>query len=390
MKFVINKKVFADALSRIVRAVAVKEEDDNTVQNINIDAQEEKIEFSAFNGTEFQMRTTVSNADFFKMEETGTHAVPGKQLHALISSYPDGDILVEFEKNKDADDDALGKMQFYVGGKKTKNKRHSLVATSAEWDLDYEVEGHEMSMAPDKFDDIVGKTNFAASSEKYRGSLQGILWDIGKEETHIVATDGRRMSHLILDDVSAKKAVRASIPAYDLRELSRTFSKSLSDIKITVNNSKMKLEQECLYGSVEAVVHGFEDTYPEYQKVVDAKRDAIEFTLDTSMLNPILSRIVSISPTEADFFIGEDKIRITSDASVGDYEEDLAITDFSGEEAVVRMTLGYVKEMISVAESQIVKVRIGSLDRPIEFAIDSSCSFMIQPLERKEVDTLPD
>jgi DNA polymerase III sliding clamp (beta) subunit (PCNA family) len=295
------------------------------------------------------------------------------------------------EKNEKSEEDSgWGKLQFYSGGKKTKKKRHSLIGSSVSWNVDYDIEGNEITITPDRLAYIINKTYFAASVEKYRGSLQGVLWDVSKSKTHIVATDARRMSHLVLDDVKASKNIRASIPAVVLRDAARVFAKGVEDVKITLNESKMKLEQECQYGNAEAIISGYEDTYPKYESVVDAERDSIEFILDTSALQEIIDRVTAISPNDADFFIEENSIKITSDASIGDYEEELPITDFKGESAVVRMSLNYVREMISVSDSQPVKVRIGSLSRPIEFVVNAGFSFMIQPIERKEVDTLPE
>ena len=114
----------------------------------------------------------------------------------------------------------------------------------------------------------VERVGFAASSDDSRPVLTGMLWDVGKDSVSVVATDGYRLSKLLLPLDSAGTIEKTILlPALVLREVVRVFGE-LKNNEVSFSWSE-KEKQVFFYSTdIEVVARVLDGEFPAYQAVI--------------------------------------------------------------------------------------------------------------------------
>ncbi len=112
---------------------------------------------------------------------------------------------------------------------------------------------------------VIYRTQFAASTEEVRYLLNGLHFNLNKEKTEVVATDGIRQLALTYCDLLERTEETDSftVPLKAIKEIARTFANS-QEIKVSLGKNQLILSDDYATLSTRLV----EGEYPKYREII--------------------------------------------------------------------------------------------------------------------------
>ena len=117
----------------------------------------------------------------------------------------------------------------------------------------------------DTLRNVIYRTEFAASTEEVRYLLNGLHFNLNKEKTEVVATNGIRQLALTYCDLLERTEETDSftVPLKAIKEISRTFANS-QEIKVSLGKNQLILSDDNATLSTRLV----EGEYPKYHQII--------------------------------------------------------------------------------------------------------------------------
>ena len=144
--------------------------------------------------------------------------------------------------------------------------------------------------------ELFAKTAFSMSKDEIRYYLNGVylhpVEEEGKKLLRAVATDGHRMALAqIACPKGADKLPSGIIPSKTVREFDRLFTNAKGSLKMEVSKTLVSFKM----GSVSLVSRLVEGSFPDYGKVIPAKKGEAELKVDSATLAQMIDRVCAIS-----------------------------------------------------------------------------------------------
>ncbi len=95
----------------------------------------------------------------------------------------------------------------------------------------------------------------------------GVFFDIGEEESRIVATDGHRLVRLVRSDISAAKPVSFIAPEKALTLVSKTLDEADCEMVVTGDHVSFQSGKTCV------ITRLINEQYPKYESVIPREND---------------------------------------------------------------------------------------------------------------------
>lgn len=209
--------------------------------------------------TTFQIKTSVPA----KVEGEGKICLPGRFLTAFVDALPDGEVVIEVNE--------AGTKAKVVGGE----CKYTLSAMNAdEFPVMSEPEnGDGFDIPANTAKEMLRKVEYAMGNDSARKVLQGVNVCTTGKMIRMVATDGKRLSMVecFFEMSGAKEASLGTLPRAVVKELSSLLGKMElgRDVKMTTDGKTVRVSSES--GEFEIMAKLYEDTYPNWTKVVPAK-----------------------------------------------------------------------------------------------------------------------
>ena len=210
---------------------------------------------------------------------------------------------------------------------------------------------------------VLRKTKFAVPTEKARHSLKGLYFNLLKDRTEVVATDGSKLALAYCESIKlAESSDGFIVPLKAVKEIGRTFANS-PQIKIA------RIENQILFADEHATLTTklINGEYPPYEIIVanSPERRAVV------QREPILSVIRRLSllsnPKCPSVYleIDEQNIRISPKLSAQDEEcETLAVESSTGK-VHVRISSQFLIDALEHIETESFALEFSSTMRPI-------------------------
>ncbi len=127
------------------------------------------------------------------------------------------------------------------------------------------IEENAITVDGDTLRNVIFRTEFAASREEVRYLLNGLHFNLNKEKTEVVATDGIRQLALTYCDIleSTEETNGFTVPLKAIKEISRTFANS-QQIKVSFGKNQLILSDDNATLSTRLV----EGEYPKYHEII--------------------------------------------------------------------------------------------------------------------------
>lgn len=225
--------------------------------NILLATEEGRLKFSATN-----LETGISFWARAKVEEEGSFTVPAKIFSEFVASLPKEKAEITQEENM---------LRVKCG---TYEASFNGINASEFPLIPVFPEGEYFSFEAEVFTNALKKVSFAATTDEGRPVLTGVLLQFGEKEMAVVATDGYRLSKMVVpkpEEVSPKKMLKADrllIPARALSEIVRLSLEGEEKKKIklallpTHNQAIFSLDE------IQIVTQLLGGEFPAYEKII--------------------------------------------------------------------------------------------------------------------------
>ncbi|MFH0936705.1 MAG: DNA polymerase III subunit beta [Candidatus Daviesbacteria bacterium] len=363
MKFSILQQDLWGALQSVSRSVGVRSQLP-VLGNILISATEGKLKLAATN-LEIGVVKTI-NAE---IKEEGEITIPAKTLVEVVANL--GGEKIEFVATIE---------QVEISTSTFSSKLNGISAS--EFPTIPLIGKQAVNLDPEVLIKSLPQITFTAAADDGRPALTGILTEIKDKKLQLVATDGYRLAHKIME-VKEDSNFNSLIPRRTFEEIGRLISEDEVD-KITISISDDQNQIIFQFGNTQVSSRLIEEKFPAWEKIIPtgAKAriivDRMEF-LKAVKLASVFSR------SEANIVRLQNlpqKLILTSEAKeLGNQQKEVE-AEVEGEEINIAFNTKFLQDVLSaVNSSQIILELSGNLSAAILKPIgEEGLEYIIMPV----------
>lgn len=250
MKFSISSGALMSGLSAVIGAVPSKATLP-ILETVLFESEDNKLKLCA---TDLEV-SIIEYVDA-EVSEPGTIAIPARRLLETLRQLPD--IPVSFEV------DERSQISF-----KTDKGKYKLVGEKGDEfpEIPALEDGLTLSANTEALKNALRKTGFAVSNDDLRPAMMGVYFQLGSEESKIVATDGHRLVRLVRRDIVASEARDFIVPEKSLHLTLKTLDGD--ETEITVSEDHVRFQS----GNTVLVSRLINEQYPNYESVIPREND---------------------------------------------------------------------------------------------------------------------
>ncbi len=254
-----------------------------------------------------------------KIEKKGAITVPVKVFSEFINTLPSGTVMLENVEEV---------LKVSLGSFKAS---FQTINASEYPEFPKSEEGKEKKISLKDLKTIAEKVGFAASSDDSRPVLTGILWDMGKSKSKLIATDGYRLSLLSLPLKSVKgEENKLLIPSFVSNEVVRVFGE-IAEENVSMLWSKEQKQVFFASEDLEVVTRVLEGEFPNYQAVIPSD-ELIRINIRTDQLIQATKMAAIFARESANIIkwkVGKKNLEISANSP--QLGENISIVEYEGE-----------------------------------------------------------
>ncbi len=250
MKFSVSSNELNKALSAVVGAVPNKATLP-ILETILFETEEGNLKLTATD-----LEISIIETLPVEVEESGSVAIPARRLIETLRQLPNIPVFFEVDERKN--------VQF-----KTDKGNYKLVGEDA--DEFPEVPSLENAVNIDTTSEAIhkaiSKTIFAVSSDDLRPAMMGVYFEVGKEESRFVATDGHRLVRYVNKDMHASDDINFIVPDKALGLANKSLHGDSCSLNVTQDHARFES------GSTVLITRLINEQYPNYDSVIPRDND---------------------------------------------------------------------------------------------------------------------
>jgi len=366
MKFTISKDDFLEGLGHVQNVVSTR----TTLpilSNVLIEAEEDGLRL-----TTTDLDVGVSGTVPAEVTEAGSTTLPARRLAGIVRELPAVDVEVTVDLSKNQATINCGASHFKIIGLDA--KEFPSVA-----DLD---DAHEFKIQQGVLLDALKKTAYASSSDETRYVLNGIHFVFEKGTMTLVATDGRRLAHVVNDLEFPEGQERSFIvPSKAIQELTRLLGTEGS-LRLRLSDSQVAFE----VGDSLLVSKLIEGQYPDFRRVIPAETKH-RVTFEREMLTSVVNRVALLTSDKSSSVklrFEDDQITVTANSpNIGEAVESLSVK-YKGEPMEVAFNPGFLVEPLKSIDSDEVFLELIDENSPGVIKNNSNFLYVIMPMRVNE------
>jgi DNA polymerase-3 subunit beta len=369
MHFTIGQSDFLEALTAVSNIVPARTPLP-IIGNVMISARGDELALSA---TDLDLSVTVRAPA--SVEEDGRVTLPARKLTDMIRALPSSLVRVKAEREHVTVE--CESSRFRVNGLPAED-----FPSFPELDFD-----QAFSVTAGNVEQMASRTAFAASTEDTRPILNGVLWQIGDDVMHMVATNGHRLARasVRLEDKAKRPARDVIVPPKALVQVGRIFAPD-DEVKVAFD------EKQIGFRGDRGVVFSrlIEGPYPNYEQVIPRDNDK-KLQADKERLASALRRMAVIASDQTHrvrLSMAEDMLKFfVSTPDVGEGTEQMSVA-YDGDPLDIGFNANYLLEVLRFVDSDEVEMTFkaperAALLRPADGEKDSYLC-LVMPLRLQE------
>jgi len=237
---------------------------------------------------------------------------------------------------------------------------------------------------------MIQKSSFAVSRDETRACLCGVLWEIDKKRSGMVATDGHRLGSCFYEgDFKVGERLKCIVSPKSLLHIARILSSEEEQNKVEID-----IGEKYILFSGDAVVlcsKLIEGPYPDYEKVIP-KSNAKMSVIKRDILQEAVRRVSVLSNQKTHlvkFAFRKDELEIVVlNRDIGGEARQRIPVEFDGEEHSIGFNAAYLSEILGIISSEKIRMEMSTqisacLLFPEEHT-DSRDLYLIMPLRIME------
>lgn len=309
------------------------------LSNILVEADSEGVRLS---GTDLDIAVSLRvPAD---VEEPGTLTVPAKKLQELARELPA--LPAKVSGKAERLELRCGRAVFRINGLPSEEFP---AFPSVDFERSWKIKGKVLRS-------LIHRTAFAVSTEESRPILNGVLWQLGRADMKMVATNGHRLARMTVPvEVATGEAVDLIVPPKALSQVDRIFS-SDADIEVARSQNHLGFRD----GGRQVFTRLIEGPYPDYEQVIPKDNDKAATTEKAPFLQ-VLRRMAVVASEQTHRvrlnFAG-DIVRFSVETpDLGDASEELEV-HYEGEPLEIGFNANYLLEVLKYMPTDDIRMEL--------------------------------
>jgi DNA polymerase III subunit beta len=374
MKIIVDREQLASAFA-LAGSVAPSRSPKEILQNVKLTAIGDKITLEA---TDMEMSIRAQVGGEFSIQQEGTVLLPVGRTAAILRESTDEDIVIE-----------LDGVTIFIKGKTAKFRLPSsnpdeFPRVQQFGDTDYLlVEARALKAA-------IQRTVFATDAESSRYALGGIKIEMdGEHRAVAIGTDGRRLTycHFIVEKVGGCEHFDASkatiVPSVAAKLLERSIEPKDGPVKIAARSNDVIVESD----RCTIFTRLIEGRYPNWRQVIAGiTHDHSRIDVPNGCLRACIRQaaITTSNETRGVLVTFDDGSMVieSETAELGQSRIETPIS-YDDDTKVVKVDHRFVADFCNVIQpDEIIGIRVGSQNEPIELASGDDYKCVIMPMAR--------
>jgi DNA polymerase III, beta subunit len=365
MKFTCEKNSFAREISFAQEIIASKNAL-SIMSNVLLEASEGTLSLKATD-----VKVSFETSIPVDTSEPGSVTVFCDKLSGILSTIPEGDLMIEQDDSKVIVRPTFKKVRFQL---KTISSEKFPEIPDVSDDLFFAVPAKE-------FKEMITQTIFAVSDDETRYFMNGVFFEKAPDGLVMVATDGRRLSYV-------KKTFETKIPDFKgvivppkILGLVAKRAPEEGLIGIAVTDKSIFFR----FGSYKISSVLIEGQFPNYQKVIPESQKNRITVKRTELLDALrrVSVFVEQKSRRTFFGVSEGQIVVSSEESdLGTAREELPC-QYSGPETTIALNFKYVEDPLKVMEAEEIAIDFTEPNRAITVSPEPKTDYfhVVMPMQ---------
>ncbi|HUU27327.1 MAG TPA: DNA polymerase III subunit beta [archaeon] len=276
------------------------------------------------------------------VEESGSITIPARKFGEIVRALPNSPIAIE--KTDEKVKITCEKSNFILPGL-PKSDYPSFPVKSFEGA--YKFSNSTMRK-------LVATTSYAASKEDDRPILKGILWEIDKEESSMVGTNGHRLAKIVCKEkMDLETPISVVVPPKAMEMIEKLCSEQ-GQVEIVIDGRHIGIRED----DIVIFSRLIEGTYPNYEQVIPLYNNKIAI-VDTVKLEEALRRMLILANTVTHrirlYFQEKQATVSVRTEEQGEGEETIEI-DYTDEPLEIYFNGSYLTDVLKYVECEQVKI----------------------------------
>ncbi|TCU34051.1 DNA polymerase III subunit beta [Rhizobium azibense] len=349
MKFSIEKSVIAKAIAHASRIVE-KRSTIPILANVVLRAD----------GAELSLRTTDLDLEASltipaDVDVAGATTVPATLLSDIVRKLAGDTVSFVMEAGGDS---------IMVGAGRSKFKLQCLPEHDMP-DLNVGAFSHDFTMPAAHLKKLIGRTQFAISTEETRYYLNGIFMhaadELGRPVLRAVATDGHRLARVDVEQPHGASGMPGIIiPRKTVGEFDKILE--AGDVTVEVSDTKIRLTA----GTTVITSKLIDGTFPQYEKVIPTTNNKVAIA-DATAIKASTDRVATVSSergkaVKMTFSAGNLHLFV-SNPDMGNAEDDVEI-DYDADDLDIGFNARYINDILNNIDSKRARIILGDAGSP--------------------------
>lgn len=304
--------------------------------------------------TSTDLDITITTKSFCEVKETGTLLIPMKRFISIVKELPNTKITLESSNNN-----------LLISCKNIEYKINGLDPKEFP-SLEKEKKAVLIKISPQELDEAIKLTSFSVSFEETKYVLNGILFELIKDEIQLVSSDGKRLSFvskkLPTEQSEIANKISFILPIKAINEIQKLLKEHDDELFISVDNNKISFD----FKHTKLISRTIEGEFPDYNQYIP-KASAHVAKINRREFISVLRRIEILSTLEyqgVKLEIKKDSMIISKfTPQLGEAKEILPI-EYSGEKIDIGFNPSFLLDVLKVLEDEFVHIEFLGTEKP--------------------------
>ena len=301
------------------------------------------------------------------LEETGSCAIPLKQILDITNELSDDRITIKSDHNnkvtlitKAGSYDLMGKP----------NEEYPEIPTIKPL--------NEISFSPLVLKEIINSTLFAVSKDDLKPALTGVLFRFSNDEFISVATDGHRLAkHVRKDILNTNFSGDIIAPRKFLSYLSTQIKNKNIILKISEDYLSANIDNDIL------ITRTIKERFPDYNSVIPIDNNK-KLTTDKNLLKGVIKRVSIFSNKSTHQIVfnlsTDNKLITTEDPETSSKAQEFFDGDYLGDELKIGYNGEYLKDVVNHISTDQIEILFNTPISATIFNIENSDNDLVKDL----------
>ncbi len=221
---------------------------------------------------------------------------------------------------------------------------------------------NKFQLAASSICEMVQKSSFAVAKDESRACLCGVLWEIGKDKTGMVSTDGHRLGSSFYNvNLPVQDTIAGIVSQKSLNGLARIIDgKSQQEMITVMVGDKYVTFETASFIMCSKLIDG---PYPDYTKVIPQNNPKEAYIDRTALLNAVKRvSVLSNNKTHLVKFVfkpGTLEI-VVLNRDIGGEARDSITINYEGDEHIIGFNGQYLTEILDIIGTNEVKIEMNT------------------------------